>query len=439
MKLFFKNATSALFAIVILISFNARVGGQLIFPPQLPVEEGKLVKFWLDEAWDKGLANNEKSVSVYDASTPKDANVNLAYAINRLQHNRTAESAAAVEVAKSKDPNNIDAVMLSIWLEVLRDDFDVALIEMQTFADIVAEKNKAAAEPGGDAANDAANDADNRALDFAYRRLGRLMGYLQGPVAGQCNPDIFARSVDRINAVSSDRHQKILQQQSESVIAKYDLLLKELSQKVHASIEKNALADKVSKAALEKQKDVLEAQTDQIEQQRETLKQQAQRAISDISQQLPALEAQLQTAILEIETVRSQIVFNRSLLALSQNNPQGPVLSNNFNFFQLQQSLLVLNSLRANANTIANAIAIEQNKISRVRAAYDAEVRKLNQDIKKTANLKRRNTNELVKIAQGAEPDAGAVAALNNRTSALSIYDPLPLEQFRADFLRQLR
>lgn len=432
MNQFFNDARSTLLAMWVMVAVAASVHGQLTFPPQLPTEEGKLVKFWLDEVWEKGRANNDKSVSVYQAATPKNANVNLAYAINRMQHNRVSEAVAAVDVAKSKDAKNIDAVLLSIWLEVLRDDFDVALIEMQTFADIVAEKRQAAADGAVD------NDG-GRELDFAYRRLGRLLGYLQGPVAGQCNPDIFARSLDRINAASSDRHRTILQQQSESVIVKYDSLLKELSEKVHESIQKNAVADKVSQAALEKQNDVLEAQTDQIQQQKDALEQQAQRAISDISQQLPALEAQLQAAILEIETVRSQIVFNRSLLALGQNNPQRALLTNNFNFFQLQQSYLALNSLRANANAIANAIAIEQNKISRVQAAYNAELRKLNRDIKKSTNLKRRNTNELVKIAQGPEPDAGAVAALNNRTSALNIYDPLPLEQYRADFLRQLR
>ena len=158
-----------------------------------------------------------------------------------------------------------------------------------------------------------------------------------------------------------------------------------------------------------------------------------------MAQQLPALEAQLQNALLEIDAVRSQIQFNRSALFFGQNNFQGsPNLANNFNRFQLQQNYLVLNGLRANANTIANAIAVEQNKINQIRGAYNTELKRLNKDIKKSANLQRRNSNKLVKIAAGPEPDAGKVKALNNRTSALSIYDPLPLEQYRADFLRQL-
>jgi len=119
------------------------------------------------------------------------------------------------------------------------------------------------------------------------------------------------------------------------------------------------------------------------------------------------------------------------------NNPQGSLLANNFNRFQLQQNYLLLNGLRSNANVIANAIAVEQNKINRIRSAYNVELQRLNKNIKKTSNLQRRNSNKLMKIAAGPEPDAGKVKALNNRTSALSIYDPLPLEQYRADFQRQ--
>lgn len=411
---------------MMMVVLTAGVRGQLVFPNQLPEQEGKLVKFWLDDVWDKGLQNNDKSTSVYQSAAPRDADVHLAYAINRIQHNRISEAVEAVDAAKRKDPQHLDAVLLSIWLEMLRDDFDVALIEMQTFADLMVKKKNA--DPG----------LDLKTLDVAYRRLGRLLGYVQGPVAGQCNADIFASTVERINDSIDDRHQKILQQQSESVIEKYESLLKELSQKVHASIEKNAKADQVAKAALVKQNDVLEAQTDQIQQQRDALEQQAQQDISAISQQLPALESQLQAAILEIDAVRSQIILNQSAFALGQNNRQRALLANNFNFFQIQQSYLVLNNLRANANAIANAIATEQNKINRVAANYNAEIRKLNKDIKKSANRQRRNTNKLVEIAQGPEPDAGALAALNNRTSALNIYDPLPVEQYRADFLRQL-
>ena len=395
--------------------------GQLIQAPVLPGEEGKLVRFWLDEVWDKGIDNNDKSVQVYEAATPKDSYVNLAYAVNRLQHNRSTESLEAAEFAKAADSTNLDAIVFTTWLKMLRDDFDVALIEMQTFADTV-KKTK----------------VDPDKLDVAYRRMGRLIGYLKGPAAGQCNPDILARTVERLNEGLDNRQQKIMTDQSDAVIAKYEQLLRDLSQKVHESIVKNEASDKASKKALEKQNNVLEAQTDQIQQRRDAVAMEAEQKVSAAAQQLPALEAQLQNAIFEIDAVRSQIAYSQTALYYGHNNPQGSILANNFNRFQLQQNYLVLNSLRSNANVIANAIAVEQNKINQIRTAYNAELQRLNKNIKKTANLQRRNSNKLVKIAAGPEPDAGKVAALNNRTSALSIYDPLPLEQFRADFQRQL-
>ena len=118
---------------------------------------------------------------------------------------------------------------------------------------------------------------------------------------------------------------------------------------------------------------------------------------------------------------------------------QGTLLVNDYHRIALQNNYLTLNVLRANANRIANNIRFEENKINQIRNAYGAELRQLNKDIKKSANLQRRNSNELVKIAAGPKADAGTLAKLNNRTSALTIYDPLPLEQYRADFLRLLK
>ncbi len=417
----FHTVGRTLIASVLLMFVAAMANGQLIQTPALPVEEGKLVKFWLDEAWDKGIENNDKSVQVYEAAAPKDSNVNLAYAVNRLQHNRTSEALAVAESAKAADPKNLDAIILLIWLKVLQDDFDVALIEMQTFADTV-KKTK----------------FDRDKLDVAYRRLGRLLGYVNGPVAGQCNPDILLRTTERLNEGLDDRQRKILTDQSDAVIARYEQLLKDLSQEVHDSIVQNEAADKASKAALEKQNNVLETQTDQIQKQRNALELEGEQKISAVAQKLPPLEAQLQNVILEMDALRSQIQYNQSIVLFGQNNLQGSLLANNFNRFQLQQNYLLLNNLRSNANAIANAIAVEQSRINQIRAAYNAQLQRLNKDIKKSTNLQRRNTNKLVKIAEGPEPDAGKVKALNNRTSALRIYDPLPLEQYRVDFQRQL-
>ena len=396
--------------------------GQLIHTSPLPVEEGKLVKFWFNDVWDKGYENNQKGLKVYEAASPKNSYVNLAYAINRQQHNRALEAQAAADEAKSIDPNNLDAIVVSIWLEMLRDDFDKALIEMQTFADVVRRQK-----------------IDQDKLDFAYRRIGRLLGYVQGPVAGQSNPDILARTLERLNDGLGDRQKKILTDQSDAVVAQYEQLLRKLSQNVTKSKKDNAATNVASKAALEKKNTLLEAQTDQIQKQREAVQSEGEEKISAAAQQLPALQSELQGAIAEIDRLQSQIVYNRTALFYGRNNLQGTFLVNNFHQVALQQNILLLRSLRANANRIANTIRFEENKVNQIRNAYDAELRQLNKDIKKSANLQRRNSSELVKIAAGPQPDAGAVAALNNRTSALSIYDPLPLEQYRADFLRLLK
>ena len=413
---------SLLVQVVVLMAIIApEVNGQLIHTSPLPAEEGKLVKFWLDDVWDNSYENNQKSVKVYEASTPKDSYVNLAYAINRQQHNRAAEAQTAADKAKSIDPNNLDAIVVSIWLEMLRDDFDKALIEMQTFADVVRREK-----------------IDPDKLDFAYRRIGRLLGYVQGPVAGQSNADILASTMKRLNDGLGDRQKKILTEQADAVVAKYEQLLRDLSQKVKKSVKDNEASNIATKDALEKKNVALEAQTDQIQKQLSAVQSEGEQKVSAAAQQLPALQSDLQSVIAEIDHLRSQIVYNRSALFYGRGSLQGTLLVNDYHRIALQQNYLTLNALRANANRIANSIRFEENKVNQIRNAYQSELRRLNKNIKKSANLQRRNSNELVKIAAGPQPDAGVLAKLNNRTSALTIYDPLPLEQYRADFLRLL-
>ena len=421
MRTFDRFARHAIVAVVCLLAIPQIASGQLILEPTLPVEEGKLVKFWLSEAWEKGSEQNDKSVDVYKAATPTNSYVTFAYAVNRLQHNRSTESLQAVEAAIAQDKSNIDAILFSVWLKMVRDDFDVALIEMQSFADQVKVAN-----------------VKPESLKFAYRRLGRLLGYLQGPVAGQCNADILARTTERLNEGLDDDLKKVMAEQSDAVIKKYEKLLQELSQNVQNSIKKNEAANKNSQKALEKQSELLEAQSEQIKQRRDLLGRELEQRISALSQGLAPLEAELQNVVAQIDGVRSQIAYDQTALLYTQPDPQGSLLVQQLGRLQLQRNYIALRTLRGNANAIANTIQAEQNKIGQVRAAYNNELRNLTKDIKKSANLQLRNANQKVKAAEGPKPDAGAVAALNNRTSALSIYDPLPLEQYRADFLRLL-
>ena len=94
----------------------------------------------------------------------------LAYAVNRLRHNRTREAGEAVSAALSIAPNNLDARLLSIWIKAVRDQYDSAMTEIRAFAKTIQTRNLPAAQ-----------------LDNTYRRIGRLLGYLQGPVGEQVN------------------------------------------------------------------------------------------------------------------------------------------------------------------------------------------------------------------------------------------------------------
>ena len=275
-----------------MVIFAPAVHAQLIHTSSLPVEEGKLVKFWLNDVWDNSYQNNQTSVKVYKTAAPKDSYVNLAYAINRQQHNRAIEAQAAADEAKSIDPNNLDAIVVSIWMEMLRDDFDKALIEMQTFADVVRREK-----------------IDHDKLDFAYRRFGRLLGYVQGPVAGQSNPDILARTIERLNDGLGDRQKTILTEQADAVVAKYEQLLRDLSQNVKKSVKDNEASNIASKDALEKKNVALEAQSDQIQKQLSAVQSEGEQRVSAASQQLPALQSDLQSVIAEIDQLRSQIIL----------------------------------------------------------------------------------------------------------------------------------
>jgi len=206
--------------------------GQLIEPIEIPATEKQRVKFWLDQAWEKNLDNRTNSVELYELVPVDNPTVLVAYAVNRFRHNRIREAGEAVDVALRIAPDNLDARLLSIWIKTVRDQYDSAMTDIRAFAKTIQKRNLPAAQQAS--------------LDNTYRRIGLLLGYLQGPVGDQVNQEILRETVRELSVGLAPQHQQLMREQMETLIADFEGRLVHLGKKVEQSIREKDVTKELS-------------------------------------------------------------------------------------------------------------------------------------------------------------------------------------------------
>ena len=63
----------------------------------------------------------------------------VAYAVNRLQQNKTKEARLVAEKITENFPSNLDGWMLKAWLDALEDNFETSLVSMRSLKNHLAD------------------------------------------------------------------------------------------------------------------------------------------------------------------------------------------------------------------------------------------------------------------------------------------------------------
>ena len=112
-------------ALLILSNATAEACQLLSLPEQpLPIHAEKSVQAFLNEYWNRSPQNALASETFYRDLKSPSAIVSVAYAVNRIQQNKTNEAKIVAEKITATFPENLDGWMLKSWLNALEDKFD---------------------------------------------------------------------------------------------------------------------------------------------------------------------------------------------------------------------------------------------------------------------------------------------------------------------------
>lgn len=395
--------------------------GQLIEPIVIPADEKQRVKFWLDLAWKKNLDNRTQSVELYELSPVDSPTVYIAYAVNRFRHNRVREAGDAIDAALSIAPNNLDARLMSIWIKTVRDQYDSAMTEIRTFAKTIQTRNLPPAQLGQ--------------LDNTYRRLGRLLGYLQGPVGDQVNQEILREAIRELSVGLAPQHQQLIRAEMEVLMADYEGRMEHLGRKVEQSVKEKEVTKDADRKLINQENTFLQTQTKQIQDKKDLVRDEGELKIEQAVSRLQPLQSELASLDAEIQSVRHNTRALQTALYFHQNDPNGSLLQCDVLRYQIQDSYFLLNNLGRRADAIAFDLNRGANEVAQIRNRYGGQLSQLERDLKNSGKQQRRNSKRLAKLAKPTKPDNKKVALLSNRITALNSYDQLPLELYRADLL----
>jgi hypothetical protein len=403
---------------------GATSGMQLLSPPANPIDaqSSAPIRQLLAEQWERDPANESNSQRAFRENRRDNANLLLAYACNRLQHNRVDEAKEVVDQLTTTYPDNLDGWILQAWLNTLTNKYDVALVNLRSMKKQL-DKNKKLPP----------------AIQLTiYKRMGRMIGYMQGPVADRVNADLLEGTVLNVTAGLPPDVVTTFNENRDKVLKQYESLTKAQGQKTQAELAKAKIENDNEKIALDRENQLLEKTESQLIPEKQRLRQEATQQVSTLQQQAATLEQQLVNISSDIRETEQDLQFMAIDLYNAQNLP--PRLRPSLFYLQnqIRTAQLSLSALRSNGNQISNQLRLLGAQILQTKNSYNQQIRELDKEIKRVSGAKRRNLARLARLAAGPEVADGKRAAMQNKITALSTYDEFPLLLYRQELLEKL-
>lgn len=186
--------------------------------------ESALAERLLDQGWERTPKARTDSQDWFDAASSEirsSPSVQWSYALNRMRHRKYREAKPFVDQLAQKRPEDGDVLYAQIWLAVFVREFEQSMALMRQFKQQM----------------DADRNIDPERKLEAYFRLGRLIGYLQGPCGNQVNAQTLENTAAAIlQGANSTETQEFAAQRS-AVIDQYSTLMSARGEKQQQAMD----------------------------------------------------------------------------------------------------------------------------------------------------------------------------------------------------------
>ena len=392
-------------------------------PVPARVAARQTAKSLLESGWEKNQTNRDLTGQGFpDQST--DKGVLLAYTLNRMRHRRYRDALASATKLTISSPEVLEGWILRIWLDTLSDNYEQALAAMRSFK---TELTKA-------------KNLDDQTKNEMIKRLGRLFGYLQGPVGANVNVDMVNTTMVTVTNGFDQDQMELFNKNREAVLKQYEDLSKTHNQRISNEEAKATQINVVETQNINNQNVLIDQRVNELQPKIDALEQEAYNKLEQIRAEIAPLQreaalidSQLNASLYTLNSMFSDYYYFRRYYR----RPRHPELL--YIPIQIRDQQLVVNSLRNQARSINNQIYAAEDRAIQIQNDYDNRIAGISDELEQMGYTRRKNARRLVKLAAGPTVARRKSGALSNRARALKTYDPFPLELVRQQVLEKLK
>ena len=269
----------ALLALIAQIVFVDQFAvAQILSPPPMPLNatDSVPVRKLMTAHWDGNETDHAQVRKTFQAASQNE-DLLVAFMINCVHNHQTKDAKLAALELTNRFSDNMDGWIFKTWLNTLTDEYDSALISMRTFKKKID-------------ANKALTDDSRKVI---YTRLGRLIGYMQGPVSDKVNQDLLNGTIQIVTRGATPDSVKIFNENRDKILKQYDDLVKAQGQKTQVELAKVKVANDAEAVGLEREVQLLEQTESQLRPEKQRIRDEGARQIASIEQQGSSLQSQL--------------------------------------------------------------------------------------------------------------------------------------------------
>ena len=352
-----------------------------------------------------------------------------------LQQRRYDDALKRAEMMLARDPADLVALRAKVWVSTLVKNYDAAMLAADQLSEQLA-------------ARPAATEEEQAAHDELLAFLGRIYGYLGGPVADAVNQDKRKASEREVLARITETRRALFEEARDGAIGKFLAMTGERDdERTRAAAAADAAKEKTLKE-LDEERQAIDERTKELEDRKNKLQSELRDELAEIAkedrplvQELARLGARAATLNRDLagldlqignlradaerernETLRLQLLREADRLVLFARRTQG--------------DLLAVNRLSDGVEGQRAGLIARQRK---AQSATAEQMERIDQELAGLAKRDRRNDAIEKRAGRPASGVTGKSRALAAQAAALTTYDQFPLEAAKAELLKSLR
>jgi len=384
----------------------------------------------LDVGWSSSPAARKAADQQYDrlrSVAAGNLRADYAYLLVLLKQRRYPDAEKVLDRLLAADPDNLAFLQIAIRTAVLNKNHAAALPLLEKLA---------AALP--------AEGENDTAAKMAVGFMGRIAGYLAGPVEAHVSQPLLAAAEKRVRANLTDTRRELFDTERKAVLDRYAELTDERALTQQISEQQDAKMRQEMEQELSRRREAYAKEAAELEKQKQTLADEYQKRQSELEQDRLPYEEQLARLDRQAAGPRREIIILDAEIARlaveadqRRNRDIRPQILADIARLEVlrRRYALEYDALAREAAVVRSRLAaVEQQQIA-ARSAAQAQALAID---KRIQDLRKSDTAAAAQITRLKRPQSVSsprIRALHVRAQALSEYDDFPLEQAKQQLL----